>query len=97
MAQYGGDRICNGSFVKQNYNGPPFNESDWRFIAGNYVREDGYEYGIWCHQQSGYTIDVHPLREKQDGSKKFCTDETGRLGCEAKWIPFRVSCQPCEK
>ena len=97
-AQYGGpDRICEDSFVRQNYDGPPLSDNDWRYIAGNYVQQDGYEIGIWCRQQNGYTIDVLPIQKRQSGSKNFCADETGLVGCEAKWIPYREACKPCGK
>jgi len=96
-AQHGGpDRICEDSFVRQNYDGPPFSDDDWRYIAGNYVQQDGYEIGIWCRQQNGYTIDLLPIQKRQYGSKNFCADETGLIGCEAKWVPFREACEPCE-
>lgn len=39
--------ICDGQALKRNYSGPPFSDQDWSFIAGNYVQEDGYAYGIW--------------------------------------------------
>ena len=95
-AQNGGpDRICEGPFLKQHYSGPRFSETDWGFIKGNYVRQDGYMFGIWCHQQSGYTIDVRPFRGREDGTRNFCTDESGRIGCGSGWVPFREACTPC--
>lgn len=95
MENGGPDRICDGTALKQNYTGPAFSESDWRFIEGNYVRVDGYMFGIWCHQQGGYTIDVVPARGKADGTKSFCVDESSHVGCGTRWVPYRAACAPC--
>jgi hypothetical protein len=92
----GGD-ICFGLDLKQNYSGPPFSESDWAYISGNYVKQDGYEYGIWCREQGGYTIHTFPTRAKVDGTRAFCTDETGTLGCGMEWNRTRTVCTPCAR
>jgi hypothetical protein len=95
-AQDGGpDKICDGEALKQNYVGPAFTDADWKRIEGNYVGEDGYMFGIWCHQQGGYIVDVTPSRGKADGSKSFCADELGRVGCGIKWVRVRETCAPC--
>jgi len=95
-AQNGGpDRICEGPSLRQHYSGPSFSETDWGFIKGNYVRQDGYVFGIWCHQQGGYMIDVRPFRGREDGTRNFCTDESGHIGCGSGWVPFREACTPC--
>ena len=97
-AQHGGPgKICDGPFVRQSYDGPPFSERNWRFIQGNYVQQDGYMFGIWCDHQRIYTINATPFRGIADGTRRFCADESGRLGCGNKWIPFRDACTPCEK
>lgn len=92
-------RFCDGQAIKRNYSGPPFSDSDWRFIAGNYVKRDGYAFGIWCNQseQGGYTIDAYPERQKRDGMRRFCTDESGRVGCGMEWNGTRNVCMPCAK
>lgn len=90
------DLICDGAAIKRHYSGPPFSDSDWHYIAGNYVREDGYAFGIWCHQQGGYTIDVSPKEPIGYGSRHSCTDETGRTGCGmSPQRPPRETCAPC--
>jgi hypothetical protein len=99
-AESGGiDRTCDGIAIKHNYSGPPFSESDWDYIGGNYVKQDGYVFGIWCHQteQGGYAIDVWPERQKADGTRKFCADESGRVGCNLAWDRTRNVCSPCGK
>jgi len=91
-------RVCDGQALKRNYSGPAFSESDWRYIAGNYVKENGYLFGIWCNQSGhgGYTIDAQPNRP-WDGVREFCTDESGRIGCGMEWGARRAECTPCAK
>jgi hypothetical protein len=92
----GSSLFCDGQALKRHYSGPPFTESDWRYIAGNYVREDGYVFGINCHpQQSSYAIDAFPARERADGTRRFCADEWGTVGCETRWTGSRNACTPC--
>jgi hypothetical protein len=67
-------RICDGQALKRHYAGPLFSESDWRYIVGNYVKRDGYVFGINCHEKVGYALDAHPAGEKGDGSRQFCVD-----------------------
>jgi hypothetical protein len=88
-------RICDQSTLKSHYSGPPFKERDWQYIAGNYVRRDGYIFGIYCHQGGGYAIDARPDREQGDGTRKFCADETGIIGCGIEWTGSRDRCVPC--
>ncbi len=90
-------RICDGQTLKEHYSGPPFSEKDWHFISGNYVKEDGYVFGIYCHEQGGYTIDAFPARERADGTRRFCTDESRRVGCGMTWNLSRYACIPCSK
>jgi hypothetical protein len=93
------EHACDGLTLKQNYSGPPFSDNDWKYIAGNYVKEDGYVFGIWCHQtdRGGYTIDAHPERQKGAGSRRFCTDESGGTGCGMERSGTRYACTPCAK
>jgi hypothetical protein len=92
-------RICDGQALKRHYSGPPFSEKDWKYVAGNYVKEDGYVLGIWiyCPEPGNYTIDVRPEREKGDGTRKFCSDESGRVGCGIESSSSGYSCTPCKK
>ena len=92
-------RICDGLALKRNYSGPPFSERDWKYIAGNYVKEDGYILGIsiYCPEPGNYTIDVRPEREKGDGTRRFCSDESGRAGCGFESSNSWSSCTPCTK
>jgi hypothetical protein len=100
MEQGGADRLCDGQSLRENYNGPPFSQADWQRLAGNYVKEDGYLIGIWidCSRPARYSIDLRPERPRADGIRKFCTDQSGKIGCGVEW---RVSprqeeeCTPC--
>lgn len=89
------DLICDGAAIERHYSGRPFSDSDWRYIAGNYVKEDGYSFGIWCHQQGGYTIDAFPEVPVGYGSRHFCTDETGKFGCGMEQRYPREACTAC--
>jgi hypothetical protein len=90
-------RICDQSTLKSHYSGPPFRDRDWQYIVGNYVRRDGYIFGIYCHQGGGYAIDARPDRMQGDGTHKFCADETGTIGCGMEWTGSRRRCIPCVK
>lgn len=74
-------RICNGQALKQHYSGPPFSENDWRYVAGNAVKEDGYTFYVNCHEKYGYSIDAQPAREKGDGTRHFCIGKGNRADC----------------
>jgi hypothetical protein len=91
------DRLCDGSVLRRHYSGPAFSEKDWRYIAGNYVKRDGYLFSIYCHEKAGYAIDARPDRERGDGTRKFCADESGAVGCGMKWTGSRHECLPCTK
>jgi hypothetical protein len=91
--------ICDGQSLKHNYSGPPFSAQSWRYIAGNSVKEDGYLFAIVidCSHPVHYTIDVRPARSGADGTRTFCTDESGRVGCEMEWNGTGDECIPCAK
>jgi len=89
--------ICNGSAVKRHYSGPRFSEDDWHRITGNYVKQDGYFFMVYCREQGGYTIDAMPARTKGDGTRRFCTDESGRPGCGMKFNGSRHACTSCPR
>ncbi len=95
----GGDqkRICDGSALRQHYAGPPFSHDDWRRITSNYVKQDGYVFMIYCREKNGYTIAVRPDRDRGDGTRQLCTDESRRLGCPVEWDRSRYACLPCIK
>lgn len=57
-------RICDGLALKRHYSGPPFSQEDWDRITGNYVKQDGYFFMIYCHEKAGYTIAQARLVEK---------------------------------
>ena len=98
LAEIAGPKdICDGTALKRHYFGPAFNEKDWRYIVGNYVTQDGYEFSIYCHEKTGYVIDARPHRERGDGLRKFCADESGAIGCDLKWYSSRRVCVPCMK
>lgn len=91
--------ICDGMALKRNYAGPAFSDRDWRYIAGNYVQEDGYIFGISvdCSKPGTYSIDVRPKRERADGTRRFCSDQSGMVGCGLDWSGRGESCLPCTK
>jgi hypothetical protein len=88
-------RLCDGSVLARNYSGLPFSDEDWRRITGNYVKQDGFVFMIYCQEQAGYVIDAHPARDGEDGTRRFCVDESGKLGCGTKWNRSRNACVPC--
>lgn len=90
-------RICDGQVLEQHYFGPPFSDEDWHRITGNYVKQDGYVFGIYCHEQGGYTIDAFPARESADGTLRFCTDESRKIGCNMEFNRSRYACIACPK
>jgi hypothetical protein len=87
--------ICDGLTLKRNYSGPSFSEEDWLRIAGNYVKQDGYFFMIYCRENAGYTITASPARGKADGTRQFCTDESHKIGCDMKWNLSRHACIGC--
>lgn len=89
--------VCDGSTLKRHYSGPPFSEKDWQRITGNYVKQDGYFFMVYCREQGGYTIDAMPARNKGDGTRHFCIDESSRLGCGMKFNSSRYGCTPCSR
>jgi hypothetical protein len=90
-------RICDGLSLKQNYSGPPFSQQDWGRITGNYVKEDGYVFMVYCRERGGYTIHAMPAREKGDGTRQFCSDESGNTSCGIAWNRTRRVCTDCAK
>jgi len=96
VGQAGGTQlICDGRALKRYYSGPAFSESDWQRIAGNYVKQNGYLFMVYCHETGGYAIDAHPDRDKGDGTRRFCTDESRKIGCGVEWNRSRYACLPC--
>lgn len=93
----GASKICDGAALERHYAGPPFSETDWRRIAGNYVKQDGYFFMIYCRENAGrgYTVDAIPARPVGDGVRRFCTDELGKIGCRMEWGGSRHKCLPC--
>ena len=90
-------RLCDGTELERHYSGPPFSDEDWRRITGNYVKQDGYFFMVYCREKGGYTIDAGPARERGDGTRRFCTDQSGKVGCRMEWDRSRHQCLPCEK
>jgi hypothetical protein len=89
--------ICDGSALKRHYSGPRFSDEDWGRITGNYVKQDGYFFMVYCRERGGYTIDAMPTRNKGDGTRHFCTDESGHLGCGMRFNGSRYACTQCAK
>lgn len=98
-----GKGSCDERALRESYNGPPFDENAWQLqqIAekDKYIslQDGGYLFGIWCYQtkQVGYVIYAHPERDKQDGVRQFCTDESKKIGCGVEWRGTRNVCKPC--
>lgn len=90
-------QICDGIALQRRYVGPPFSDTDWERITGNFVRQDGYNFMIYCREKGGYTISAAPHRERVDGTRRFCTDESGRVGCGMERDASRYKCLPCPK
>jgi hypothetical protein len=89
--------VCDGSALGRNYSGPLFSAEDWHRITGNYVKQDGYVFMVYCREQGGYTIDAMPSRDKGDGTRHFCTDESGAIGCSMTFNRSRHACTPCAR
>ena len=91
--------ICDDTLLKRHYSGPPFSESEWRIITGSYVIEDDYLFGIRCPDEAGtFTIDARPILDSGDGTRRFCSDESGVVGCRLEWSESRNNkCLPCAK
>lgn len=90
--------VCDGSTLQQHYSGPPFPTKDWNYIINNAVLENGYSFTVHCHQEgSSYAIEAEPVRDKIDGTRSFCTDETKMTGCRLEWNGSRYQCVPCSK
>ena len=102
VAEAGGPgSICDGRSLAQRYSGPPFSGNDWKYIAGNSVKEDGYYFGIeiYCPEPDRYIVEAMPVREKGDGTRRFCAGESGKVGCGVEWNDMRKrnECMPCTK
>lgn len=96
IAEPGGtELICDGTNLKQHYSGPPFSDENWQRIVGNYVKQSGYIFMVYCHETAGYTIAAQPDRIKGDGTLQLCTDESRRIGCGMEWNRSRNACLPC--
>jgi MFS family permease len=48
-------------------------------------------------KSGGYTISAVPVKEHLDGTRRFCTDESGEIGCRVEWNGSRYACLPCPK
>lgn len=94
IAEGGGDpaRVCDGQNLKRHYSGPAFSDEDWERITGNYVKQDGYVFMVYCGEKEGYKIDAWPARGKADGTRRFCTDKSGKIGCGMEWNHVCIAC-----
>ena len=91
----GASKTCDGTALQRYYSGPPFTDTDWRRITGNYVKQDGYIFMIYCHEKAGYTIDARPATTAPGyGTRWMCADGAGEGGCR---MDFRHKCLPCPK
>ena len=87
--------VCNGRRLQRYYLGPSFSDDDWASMASRYISDDGYIFMVHCRQLGGFAIDARPKRGKIDGTRQFCADESGEIGCELGWSRSRYKCLPC--
>ena len=82
-AEAGGPaRTCDGQALRRHYSGPSFSEEDWRqlvYYTGDRAMQGGYVFEIHCHEENGYTIGAWPVSPKGDGTRRFCTDDSGQV------------------
>lgn len=90
-------RPCDRTALQRNYSGPSFSNEDWQRITGNYVTQEGYLFMVYCREQGGYTIDARPFEGNAYGTRQFCTDESGKIGCRMEWNRSRHACIACAK
>jgi hypothetical protein len=89
--------VCDGFALRQQYFGPSFPDHDWRRIVGNYVTQNGYSFMVYCREAGGYTIHAIPSRPTGQGTREFCTDESGTVGCGMQFNGSRNACTPCSQ
>jgi hypothetical protein len=89
--------VCDGLALRQQYFGPSFPDHDWRRIVGNYVTQNGYSFMVYCRETGGYTIHAIPSRPTGQGTREFCTDESGAVGCGRQFNGSRNACTPCSQ
>ncbi|MBV8830829.1 MAG: hypothetical protein JO108_16525 [Acidobacteriaceae bacterium] len=90
-----GASICDGVVLSRYYSGPPFSSEDcWR-ITGNYVKQDGYSFMIYCHGKNAYVLDARPFPGSGEGTRHFCADEFGQKCGELGWKTHPYVCPTC--
>ena len=89
--------VSDGRALKPHYFGPAFSNSDWARIARTPVKKDGYSFILYATENGGYTISATPVKDHVGGVRRFCTDESGKLGCHVEWNGSRHKCLPCSK
>jgi MFS family permease len=87
--------IYGGMALKPHYFGPPFKDMNWKGV----VKQDGYFFKIdgYGAKSGGYTISAVPVREHLDGTRRFRTDELGKIRCRVEWNGSRNRCLPCSR
>lgn len=94
---YRTSHVSDGRALKPHYFGPAFSNSDWARIASTPVEKDGYSFIIYATEKGGYTISATPVKDHVSGVRRFCTDESGKLGCDVEWNGSRHACLPCSQ
>ena len=89
---HGVSSIRAGALLDPHYFGPPFRDMNWEGA----VTQDGYRFFIGA-RSGGYAISAVPVRKRLDGTRQFCTDELGTMGCHVEWNGSRTACLPCSK
>ena len=79
----GARQSCDAHVLSHRYSGPSFGESDWlRVLGDSAVKEDGYIFLVKCSGNGAYKIAALPDRIKGDGTRSFCTDESGKTSID---------------
>jgi hypothetical protein len=92
------EQPCDGPALKRHYSGPPFSEEDWRqldYYTGDRATQDGYVFMVHCYEKRGYAVGAFPARPKGDGTRRFCTNESGQESCGMGWNRSWHVCPPC--
>jgi hypothetical protein len=95
MDAYGVDRLSNSLALKPHYAGPPMGDATWHRMVANTAKQDGYWLTIRYEADRRFAISARPVREKIDGERHFCIDETGHMQCGVVWNGSRWVCTMC--
>ena len=95
LTAYRIEKLSDSRALRPYYSGPPIHDRNWRQMAGNVVKEDGYWISLRYEDGRQYTIFAKPLRKGVDGRRGFCTDQSAKQGCEMAFEGLRPVCGSC--